>query len=257
MSARKYLFIDGGHLRKYFVDGLRDWMGVLKPTDIDFSSVIQTAGAIKSFYYDCQDDTQLPDEYFTAIRRVSGSHVRYGTLKGKSNKGRERRQKEIDILLAVDMMNHAMRKNIDEAILLAGDMDFVPVVESLVEMGCFVRVMADARHVAQELIEAADDFYELEFKDYHRVASEELRNKYPIPRRISSLMLPTEQGYTFLKSGQCAGKDIELYKMMRPGSEQEYFIRNDNHSSLLNRVYKDLERLELFYKLQFEEIKWN
>jgi NYN domain len=240
---------------------LLEWMGPVKPTDIDFSSVIRRVQ--KSFYYDCQDANKLPDEYFAAIRRVSGSHVRFGTLKGKSNK-KPARQKEVDILLAVDMMNHAIRKNMNEAILLAGDLDYLPLIESLIEMGCFVSVWAYGKDVAQELREAADEFRELTFSDFYSWASQSLRHAFPIPQRDSAQLTPTQQSYTFLKMGKYGDQEVELYGLKPQGypdpktfsiCEANYDPHSYPHG--IRFSFEDLARLELFFKLQYGEIRWD
>jgi uncharacterized LabA/DUF88 family protein len=51
--------------------------------------------------------------------------VRQGWL----SPGKKRQQKEVDVLLAVDMLTRSFYKNMTKAVLLAGDRDFKPVVE--------------------------------------------------------------------------------------------------------------------------------
>jgi uncharacterized LabA/DUF88 family protein len=62
---------------------------------------------------------------FNAIRSLPGFHVRLGTLSGT---GKRLRQKEVDVQLAVDMLTQAFAKNMNRATLIAGDLDFRPVV---------------------------------------------------------------------------------------------------------------------------------
>jgi uncharacterized LabA/DUF88 family protein len=229
--------------------------------DIDFSALIERTGAIKSFYYDCQDENKLPDDYFSGISKVSGSHVRYGTLKGESNKRKGAKQKEVDILLAVDMMNHAIRRNMGEAILLAGDMDFLPVVEALVDMGCFVKVMADKKRPSQELIDAADEFQWITFEHYYSWSSQRIQSsKIPAPGRTG--LPPVEQGFTLQKRGKCAGQEVELYYMKGHGAAlPTYYVFHPSHSRFSHEPgfhyqHPDIERLELYFKLQFGGIEW-
>ncbi|MBD2254416.1 NYN domain-containing protein [Nostoc parmelioides] len=47
----------------------------------------------------------------------------------------KKEQKEIDIMIAVDMLTHSFQKNMDEATLLAGDLDFKPLIDALVLNG--------------------------------------------------------------------------------------------------------------------------
>jgi uncharacterized LabA/DUF88 family protein len=62
-----------------------------------------------------------------SLERVNSAeecHVRLGLVKGV----KPRRQKGVDVLLAVDMLTHAFRNSFERAVLVAGDLDFKPVV---------------------------------------------------------------------------------------------------------------------------------
>lgn len=50
-------------------------------------------------------------------------------------KDKTRGSKRVDISLAVDMLTHAHRKNYDVAILVAGDEDYVPLVQAVMAEG--------------------------------------------------------------------------------------------------------------------------
>ena len=60
---------------------------------------------------------------FNSIRSLAGFHVIEGTLSAK-------RQKEVDVALAVDMLTHAFNHNMGWAHLIAGDLDFRPLVQA-------------------------------------------------------------------------------------------------------------------------------
>jgi uncharacterized LabA/DUF88 family protein len=51
---------------------------------------------------------------------------------------KNRDSKQVDISLATDMLTHAFRKNYEIAILIAGDGDYVPLVEAVQMEGCRV-----------------------------------------------------------------------------------------------------------------------
>jgi hypothetical protein len=99
-----------------------------------------------------------PCSRFDAIDKVEGVHVRYGCL----SPGKKRQQKEVDVLLAVDMLTHSFNKNMDEAVLLSGDRDFRPVVESIVRLGTLVKVADDPRSGSRPLARAADNEMEID-----------------------------------------------------------------------------------------------
>jgi uncharacterized LabA/DUF88 family protein len=191
-----YIFIDGGYLRSRHAEITRKWFGF--EAEIDFNSVVRrlnaTSGRMlwaevdrftqvdesvtKSFYYDCLDEDRRQDEsesefhariekqnaLVANIREVNGCHIRLGALKGSK---KIRRQKEVDILLAVDMMAHAAQRNMTKVVLLAGDQDFRPAVESLVQLGIFVHIVGDAKHTSRELTWAASSYTKLTFDDFY------------------------------------------------------------------------------------------
>jgi len=85
------------------------------------------------------------------IRSLSGFHVQLGDLRG-----RIARQKKVDVQIAVDMLLHAFRGNMHRATLLAGDIDFVPLLEALVREGMQVNLW-HPEQAARELMSAADE----------------------------------------------------------------------------------------------------
>jgi uncharacterized LabA/DUF88 family protein len=170
MLGDTYLFIDGGYLETVYRDLFNPLFG--GGYLIDYQAVMQTFGAHRAYLYDCLDD--LPKEgetetdfkarverqeaYFDAVDKVEGVHVRHGYL----SPGKKRQQKEVDVLLVVDMLTHAFNKNMDEAVLLSGDRDFRPVVESVVRMGIRVKVAYDPRTGSRPLARAADREMEID-----------------------------------------------------------------------------------------------
>ena len=62
--------------------------------------------------------------------------------------------------LAVDAIKLAPK--LDAVVLVSGDGDFVPLVEYLKVHGCQVEVMSFGKSSSAKLIEAADDFIDLD-----------------------------------------------------------------------------------------------
>lgn len=166
-----YLFIDGAHLDKARIDLGKEFFGEEVP--LDYEKLLRlrwgaTEGlAHRAFYYDCGDDARKEGEpeavfqerqekknrHLLAIGSASGYHVRRGTLRA----GGRREQKEVDVLLTVDMLQHAYRRNMSKAVLIAGDLDFRPVVQALVDAGTYVVIAGNARSLHRDLMAAADD----------------------------------------------------------------------------------------------------
>jgi len=65
-----------------------------------------------------------------------------------------------DIDLALDAIKLAPK--LDSVILVTGDGDFVPLIEYLQNVGCQVEVMSFGKATSAKLIEAADDFIDLD-----------------------------------------------------------------------------------------------
>ena len=111
-----YLFVDGSNFRQYFNETTQKWFG--QEVEFDFKKIKDFFQAEKAFYYDCVDDVKTDNENqqdfderveaqeikLNKIREVEGCHVHLGSLSGK---GKKKRQKEVDVLLAVQMMEHA------------------------------------------------------------------------------------------------------------------------------------------------------
>jgi uncharacterized LabA/DUF88 family protein len=141
-----YLFIDGENFLRNYSESMQSVFH--ENGAVNFEQIRQDAGATRVFYYDCIDDEQRPGEKdedfqnrlaaeeksFKEIDQLKGFHVRWGSLKGK-RKGKPRRQKEVDVLLAVDMLSHAFDRNMKRAVLISGDLDFRPVVAEAVRRG--------------------------------------------------------------------------------------------------------------------------
>jgi uncharacterized LabA/DUF88 family protein len=169
MDEIAYLFIDGGYLQTLYRDSFRP---IFSDTyAIDYEQVKRFFSARRVYYYDCLDDVAKPgendadfkarvqgqEELFDVIEKVEGVHVRFGWL----SPGKRRQQKEVDVCLAVDMLTHAFAKNMTKAVLLAGDRDFKPVVDSVVRLGTYVQLAYDPRIGSKELARAADSEIEL------------------------------------------------------------------------------------------------
>src|ERR1700722_12946099 len=65
-----------------------------------------------------------------------------------------------DVGIAVDAIKLAPK--LDAVILITGDGDFIPLVEYLQNVGCQVEVMSFGKATSGKLIEACDDFIDLD-----------------------------------------------------------------------------------------------
>lgn len=164
---RTYAFVDADYLRL----GLRDIQ--VDGTTIRIPTVVQIAlqdvnkkwlgremGISRTFIYGAIDEgnaeTQGVEAWLKRNDEEIDTHVRWGRLAGTPGKGRRARQKAVDVQLAVDAVAGAARGVFDVALLLAGDADFVPVVEAVRESGPLVAIYGFQSSLSDHLRRAAD-----------------------------------------------------------------------------------------------------
>ena len=136
---RIMIFIDGGYLR----EGFKRIYGHDKINFPGLFVLLKTFGfeemrhpeVIRAYYYDSTvdpiddiDEFKKQKEYFSNIEKYAVYEVKLARLK-KTKKGRK--QKGVDVMLAVDMITKAFMNHYDIAILLAGDDDFLDLVKAV------------------------------------------------------------------------------------------------------------------------------
>lgn len=173
VREREYLYIDGGCLRATVKSMSKELFGdenCYQP----LVKALAIGGYDKIFYYDAVPGRDYgeneaayelrvqPDhERFAKIQALDRVHVALGRLQGPN-----KRQKGVDVRLAVDMMTHAFRGHVSKATLFAGDSDFVPLIKALVGEGMHVTLWHPPQANA-ELKGAADTTRLFNFKaDY-------------------------------------------------------------------------------------------
>ena len=157
MPNRVAIFIDGAYLdfllKEEFQDARINYEALSKHLAGD-SDILRT------YYYHCpayQGNPPLKEEseryaaqrkFFTALEDIPRYTVRLGRLayRGSDKFGHPRyEQKRVDILLGVDLVLLAAKQTIQEAILVAGDSDFIPAVQVAKQEGVLVRLFHGGR----------------------------------------------------------------------------------------------------------------
>lgn len=159
----EYLFIDGGCLRAEVCNLAERYTGDRQGVTISFENLRRHF--TKVFYYDAVpaqnhgEDREAwierirpQTDEFSKIRALGGFHVQLGDLRGRAG---NQRQKRVDVQIAVDMLLHTFRHNMDKCTLLAGDVDFQPLIEALIREGMFVDVWHPPQ-ASSALLDAAD-----------------------------------------------------------------------------------------------------
>jgi len=120
-------------------------------------NICQRGGVIRTYYYTSVKGSQDKIDEIQANLKSIGIEAPRVFKKNKT-----RGSKRVDISLATDMLMHASRKNIDIAVLIAGDEDYVPLVEAVKLEGCRLFLWFFEEGLSPSLRIAADRFVNLD-----------------------------------------------------------------------------------------------
>jgi uncharacterized LabA/DUF88 family protein len=264
MEDRTYVFIDGEYLRQRHREEMTRFFGV--EGDLDISSIMRETDATRVYFYDAVDYGKKPaeddaacanrilekEQFLASIGRLSGFFVRPGSVRP----GKKREQKEVDVLLAVDMMEHVLNRTVTKAVLIAGDVDFRPVIEALVRHGVTVHVWYHLRSFAQELPSAADFGHEITFRQLHSWNTGEFRRLHRVPdedRRGG------DAWGELLKEGYLErpfSARVELHQTRNAGQVQYFLWIFGNSWEKLVVFDPDLDLIERYVAVQYSPIRW-
>lgn len=261
-QERTYVFIDGNYLRRVADNFMQEMFGV--SAELNFDAIRPGTNVRRVFYYDCLNDLHGDREsdsefgarvakqeaIFNSIQSLRGFHVRLGSLSGVR---RKLRQKKVDVLLVVDALEHAFRGNMSHFCLVAGDLDFAPLVDCLVRIGTYVEVVYEPRSAAVDLYRAADSSQMMTFNMVYGWSTKKFQAEHPIPRGHCGGGLPP--GYTQLKSGSANGKAAGFFKSAAGYLLMaEHFDANDYTLFL---QFPDAEFLEKYFRIVHGPLHWS
>lgn len=189
-----YMFIDGEQLRRTADEVGNSWFG--KPIEIDYPKL--QSSCQKVFYYDClpakqhgADDAAFKAKhdskaaFFNELRRLQGWHVSQGLAKHRKKEAQQ--QKEVDILIAVDMLTHTHRRNMHRLTFVSGDQDFAPLIEAVVREGMYVELLYPEGHTAQDLIDFADVAKPMDADFLFGISTPTFQRHHGLPSRSGDL----------------------------------------------------------------------
>lgn len=217
VQRTEYLFIDGGYLTRILGDFVSRFYPCTEVT-IDYKKL--AVGFTKVFYYDCEPP-QKPGEaqesyelrlsaYRTRTLELSeyaGWHVFAGVTKRQAKRGNV--QKEVDVQIAVDLLTHSFRRNMEGAVLMAGDQDFRPVVEAVVREGMYLTLWSDARSTSNELRHAADARRWFDIYTFNDLLPDGVE-RCPLPQRFAQPS-PVYPGELVERAAFQSGASFNLY----------------------------------------------
>jgi len=257
----KYLFIDGSYLQRIHRSAMEAVFGV--PGDLNVQRVANDIHPFRTYYYDCVEEQPKTGEsqsdfearmaprlaHIAQIRSLPGGHVRLGTLSGRQRKQKEPRQKEVDILIAVDMLTHGFNRNMRRAALLAGDLDFRPLVEASVQAGVFVELWYEKTSTNENLYWAADQGRPIEWQNLYDWNTDAFRlaNCLPAITGGGNYLISSQ-----IARGTCAGRSVELIKLAEKGPFVLHPLPNSNQSL----KHTDRQVLERYFSMKHGPIVW-
>lgn len=252
-DIHNYAFIDGNYLRRAYEDTMRKFFPDANGSNIELVMIKHYLQASKVFYYDSVD-TDAPDAVWRAaamesISAIDGFHVRKGTI---SKKGK---QKQVDVQLAVDALTHAFNKNFWHVSLIAGDLDFKPLVDALIQLGIHVHVYYESYSGAKPLYLAADVGIPMSIVDFYNWSSQDYRLSRPRPQDTHNAELPGGAN-SVVKVGTWKDRPVQL---LHYGQDNSYVLFAPPHHSQAQRwlAFSDKDRLLLYFKLVHGDIVWN
>ena len=173
MPDRSALFVDGGYLSRV----LDQEFGRRR---INFQSLSQELASetelFRTYHYNCLPNVSSPPteeertrynrqyNFYTALERLSRYTVRLGRLefRGLGQNGRPIFQpKRVDILLGVDLTLLAAKRQIQTAILIAGDSDFIPAIRAAKDEGVAI-VLVHGENCHHDLWQEADERFRID-----------------------------------------------------------------------------------------------
>jgi uncharacterized LabA/DUF88 family protein len=261
MDDSTYFFVDLNYAKQAYRKAMTDIFGVAD--DPAPQNLLAVQRFQRAYVYDCpaekrsdesEDDFEVrrkaQEAYFDEFRDAGPVHVQLGTVRG-----RKARQKEVDVLLAVDMMTHGFNKTMTHAVLLAGDLDFRPVVDSLVRAGVFVHVMYEELSGSKELRVSADYGIRLTWQQLYNWGREAFRTAHPVPRVTKGvrehLYAPVESG-TIRQPGKSLGIPVLL---IQSGNTWQILIENWDEQRIVIS-HGDEPVLQRYVNRFFAPIQW-
>ncbi len=180
-ANRCAIFIDGAYMEKV----LKNEFDEIR---IDFeklsSELAKGVPILRTYYYNCmpfQDDPPTEhqkemhakrDSFIARLQKLNRYEVKLGKLvKRPCDNCHYIRfeQKRLDVLMAVDLVRLSASRQIDQAILVTGDSDFVPAVNVAKMDGVLVQLYYSNRSKSDELYDACDERFEIKRKLIQKV----------------------------------------------------------------------------------------
>lgn len=170
-SEKVAIFVDGGYVNKI----LKNYFNAQNIDFLKLSETICTQLKLKrlrTYFYHClpivrnnnKEDLikQAGMQKFLAkIKRLPRFEVKLGKLQIIGNKFK---QKMIDVLMSLDIVNMSYENHMQHAVLIAGDSDFIPAIKKAKDNGTIVHLYYHPSSVHNEILDEVDELHEITFE---------------------------------------------------------------------------------------------
>ncbi|OLS23902.1 MAG: hypothetical protein HeimC3_22450 [Candidatus Heimdallarchaeota archaeon LC_3] len=152
------VLIDGGYYRELIKSLSIESIDLIKFSDV----ISQPAYRLRTFFFDglVQDNQSFHDllRLFDRFEVILGDVVERTFKCSKCGITNHRyAQKRVDVSLAVKMVHLASTNQVDKIILIAGDQDFLPAIETAKHEGPIIKLLYKEGRISDNLKKAVDE----------------------------------------------------------------------------------------------------
>jgi uncharacterized LabA/DUF88 family protein len=160
------IFIDGGYLSKI----LKRHFGAPRIDYLKLSNEICSElhlSRLRTYFYDCMPVIRKDNEedkrkyaekqkFIDKIQRLPRFEVKKGKLQII---GGEFKQKMVDVLMSLDIADRCFDNQIQHAILIAGDSDFIPAIKKAKDYGAIIHLYYHPLSKHDALLDEIDELH--------------------------------------------------------------------------------------------------
>ena len=99
-------------------------------------------------------------KFYNKLKKHPRFEVNYGRLQII---GGEFKQKGVDVLMSLDIVDKCFENQIQHAIIVAGDSDFIPAIRRAKNYGAIVHLFCSKKKINRGLLNEVDEFHELTY----------------------------------------------------------------------------------------------
>jgi uncharacterized LabA/DUF88 family protein len=154
-EERAAVLIDNYYLRKEVLDNYGGKSARFRLDYEKFSDLLCrdiNASRLRTYIYDCQFKKEEP--FFNSLNLQNSFEIRLGEFKSKDNG--EVTQKQVDVLIVMDMIQLSLKGKVQHIILVSSDSDFIPAVKFVKEEGVKVHLRTALKDLKLELAKSSD-----------------------------------------------------------------------------------------------------